>query len=194
VVRVAILLAAALVAGPDPVGAAAAARLPAPLPGLEASLPTVDDRAPLRWAADEPVFVVVDRSCRTLSLYRHGKWVRTWRDIVFGRGVGVKVHEGDGRTPEGLYRVVGKRPHADWARFLLLDYPNPADVEAHRAARRAGTTSDGIGGAIGIHGSDAPLLNRTHVDWTLGCISLLDEEVRELDRHVPVGTPVWIRP
>ncbi|MEO2166671.1 MAG: L,D-transpeptidase [bacterium] len=190
----AILLVLVLVAGVDAGRAASHTQLLAPTPRHAALGPHVDDRAPLLWAADEPVFVVVDRSCRTLSLYRNGEWVRTWRDVVFGRGAGVKRHEGDRRTPQGLYRVVGKRPHARWARFLLLDYPNPADVEAHGAARRAGTIENGVGGAIGIHGTDAPLLNRAHVDWTLGCISLRDSEVRELDRDVPVGTPVWIRP
>ncbi|MFP6663992.1 MAG: L,D-transpeptidase [Deltaproteobacteria bacterium] len=196
----AILLALILVAGVDAGRAAPPTQLPAPvqllapLPRLDPFVPHVEDRAPLLWAADEPVFVVVDRSCRTLSLYRDGKWVRTWHDIVFGRSAGVKRHEGDRRTPQGLYQVVGKRPHARWARFLLLDYPNPSDVEAHGAARQAGTIENGVGGAIGIHGSDAPLLNRAHVDWTLGCISLLDAEVRALARDVPVGTPVWIRP
>lgn len=157
-------------------------------PGL-----AMENRAPLAWAADEPHFLVVDRECRSATLYRHGAWVRAWHGVVFGRGDGRKLHEGDRRTPEGLYRVVAKRPHARWSRFLLLDYPNPADVAAHRRALEAGEIDADVGGAIGIHGTDAPLLNDTRVDWTLGCVSLTDRDVEELYEMVPVGTPVWIR-
>lgn len=173
--------------------ALAAEPKPEPLEPVSGGAVSLEDRAPLRWAAEESHFLVVDRSCRTATLYRKGRWERTWRDIVFGRGEGRKLHEGDRRTPEGLYRVVAKRPHARWERFLLLDYPNPADVEAHRSALEAGEIDSAVGGAIGIHGTDAPLLNATRVDWTLGCVSLSNDDVRALYDAVPVGTPVWIR-
>jgi lipoprotein-anchoring transpeptidase ErfK/SrfK len=51
----------------------------------------------------------------------------------------------------------------------------------------------GIGGAIGIHGSDKEALNERGEDWTLGCISLTNDDVRELDALVPLGTPVLIQ-
>lgn len=159
-----------------------------------AGLIPAEDRRPLAWAADEPVFVVVERSCRTVTVYRKGLWHRTYRGAVFGRGDGSKVHEGDRRTPNGLYRIQSRRLHGRWSRFLLLDYPNSNDLRTNQAARAAGATDQGPGGEIGIHGSDEPTLNRADVDWTLGCISLLDSDVEDLYRWVPVGTPVWIRP
>ena len=64
----------------------------------------------------------------------------------------------------------------------MLDYPNLNDQEE----------SLDPGGEIGIHGSDEPALNRTGVDWTLGCISLLNDDVRELYELVPDGTLVLI--
>ena len=88
----------------------------------------------------------------------------------------------------------GRRLHPRWSRFLLLDYPNAADRAANQAAREAGRTNSGPGGAIGIHGTDEPTLNRQLVDWTLGCISLQNADIDDLYRRVPEGTPVWIRP
>jgi hypothetical protein len=32
------------------------------------------------------------------------------------------------------------------------------------------------------------------VDWTKGCIAVTDEEIKEIDKIVPVGTMVEIRP
>jgi murein L,D-transpeptidase YafK len=150
---------------------------PAPL-----SVEEPDDHAPLDWARSEDTFVLVNRSCRTVSIYRRGKWLRTYENVSFGRIPGVKQYRGDKRTPAGLYKIVGKRVHPRWSRFLLLDYPNVNDREKHVDP----------GNEIGIHGSDEPVLNRTGVDWTLGCISLLNDDVREFYELVPDGTLVLI--
>jgi len=152
-----------------------------------------EDRRPLPWAAQEEFFLLVDRSCRTATLYRAGVWQKTYRHVVFGREDGQKSFEGDRRTPEGLYRIGARRHHPRWARFLLLDYPNATDRSANRRAVRRGQTNRGPGGEIGIHGTDDSTLNWNSVDWTLGCISLLDADVEDLYRRVPTGTPVWIR-
>lgn len=141
-----------------------------------------NDHGSLDWAASEKTFVLVDRSCRTVSIYRRGKWLRTYENVSFGRMPGVKQSRGDKRTPSGLYKIVGRRVHPRWSRFLLLDYPNRNDSE----------NDFDPGGDIGIHGSDEPILNRTGVDWTLGCISLLNDDVREFYELVPDGTLVLI--
>lgn len=153
---------------------------------------TRDETAPLDWAAGEEWFVVVRRACRTLSVYRHGRPEKVYRDVAFGRVEGDKLHEGDGRTPLGFYTMIGRRLHPRWSRFILLDYPNQRDVERNRIAQRDGVAPAGPGSAIGIHGSDEPVLNRAGVDWTLGCISLLDEDVEDLYDRVPDGSPVLI--
>jgi len=36
--------------------------------------------------------------------------------------------------------------------------------------------------------------SHTLVDWTKGCIAVTDEEIEEIDRLVPLGTIVEIRP
>lgn len=163
---------------------------PADRAGETALVP--DEQAPLEWAQAEDWFVLVKRQCRTLSVYRKGEWVETYHHVSFGRNPGDKLYEGDRKTPLGLYRMVGRRRHPRWSRFILLDYPNTSDLEAHRVAAEDGRAPKGPGSQIGIHGSDEPILNRGGVDWTYGCISLLDEDVRELYSTVPPGTLVLI--
>jgi murein L,D-transpeptidase YafK len=125
-------------------------------------------------------------------VYQHGDWLRTYNSVAFGREPGVKQYEGDRRTPDGLYRIVGRRRHPRWSRFLLLDYPNLKDRAVHREAYAAGIAPAGAGGQVGIHGTDEPRFNELGVDWTLGCISLLNADVRELYDLVPDGTLVLI--
>lgn len=166
--------------------------------GRNASTAMVDDDDHLAWAAKEPWLVVIRKSCRTLDVYRYGERQRSF-PAVFGLNTkGSKLYEGDRRTPTGLYAIVDKRPHARWRHFMLLDYPNLQDLHRYWAAMEAGdipTRGDeyaGVGGAIGIHGTDEPRLNEKNVDWTFGCISLRNPDVDDLASLVPVGTLVWI--
>jgi murein L,D-transpeptidase YafK len=154
--------------------------------------PPRDDRTALEWARSEPWLIVVRRSCRTLSVYHYGEWQRTFDKIAFGRVPGVKVHEGDRRTPNGFYRISGKRPHPRWVRFLLLDYPNLSDRDDHREAVAEGLATAGPGGEVGIHGTDKERFNELGIDWTFGCVSLMNEDVVELYDMVPAGTLVLI--
>ncbi len=156
-----------------------------------------EDRLP--WAANEPTFVVVRKSCRTLDVYHYGRRVRSY-PAVFGQGGTQerKLYEGDLRTPSGLYAIIGDRWHERWEHFFLLDYPNAEDARRYEMAAMTGELPvrgaryAGIGGAIGIHGTDKPWFNRQGVDWTWGCISIDNDAVRELASLVYVGTPVWI--
>lgn len=158
----------------------------------------VDDDDRLAWAANEPWAVVVRKRCRVVDLYRQGQRVRSYPAVFGLANSGHKLHEGDLRTPRGLYMIVDKRPHRRWAHFLLLDYPNARDRERYWQALEAGELPRegdgwiGIGGQVGIHGSDKPELNGRNVDWTLGCISLRNEDVEDLAALVPVGTLVLI--
>lgn len=158
----------------------------------------VADEDRLDWAAEEPYFIVVRTACRTLDVYRHGDRVRSYPAVFGLGGIKDKLHEGDRRTPTGLYAIVGMRRHPRWRRFLLLDYPNLHDAERYAVAMESGTIPmlgsrpAGLGGAVGIHGTDKPDLNRMNVDWTFGCISLGNADIEDLATLVPVGTPVLI--
>ncbi len=159
-------------------------------------LPDDDDR--LAWAESEPWFVVVRKSCRTLDVYEHGRRVGSFPAVFGVGGPGRKLYEGDHKTPLGLYSIIDKRPHARWQEFMLLDYPNVADMHRYWLAMesgdlpRRGDRYAAIGGAVGIHGTDKPDMNRNDRDWTWGCISLAPDDIRRLGKLVPVGTPVLI--
>jgi murein L,D-transpeptidase YafK len=54
------------------------------------------------------------------------------------------------------------------------------------------------GGDIMIHGIKNGLssvgASHAEVDWTKGCVAVTDEEMEEIDKLVPKGTIVEIRP
>ena len=58
--------------------------------------------------------------------------------------------------------------------------------------RLARSRHDYLGGAVGIHGSDREAFNRAKINWTLGCISLLNADLKELEKMVSLGTLVYI--
>lgn len=158
----------------------------------------VADEDRIDWATNEPLFIVVRTSCRTLDLYRFGDRIRSYPAVFGIGGTHDKLHEGDMRTPTGLYAVVAQHRHARWQRFLLLDYPNLRDVQRYQVAMQSGSIpmrgnrTAGVGGAVGIHGTDKPHYNRRQFDWTHGCVSLSNPDVEELAKLVPNGTPVLI--
>jgi len=146
------------------------------------------------------VQVVVYKSARTLAVYRDGDFDREYRVVLGLQPFGRKRHASDARTPEGLYHVIGKRPHARWQFFLALDYPNDTDRRIYADEVRAGKIPEesgapfAIGGAIGIHGNDRTDEQQRGVDWTKGCVALSASDIAELEAVVPAGTPVWIVP
>ena len=171
-------------------------RVPPPLPlpppepvGVEESAATPGER----W-------IKVRKGGRTLALYEGSTVIKTYPVVLGPQPVGPKLHEGDRRTPEGEYHIVKKYYHPYWSRFMLIDYPTPANREIYTWNQSMGLLParggrpPGIGGAIGIHGAEDESLNQRGIDWTLGCISLFNRHVDELYELVPVGARVVIEP
>jgi murein L,D-transpeptidase YafK len=136
-------------------------------------------------------FVLVEKSRHTLTLYSHGQPLRTYR-VALGRGgLDAKQREGDGRTPEGRYRIDRHLPNSAFHRALHISYPSAEDVKA------AGIRHVAPGGAIMIHGlrNGFGWIGAWHrtIDWTNGCVALTDSEIEEISRAVPDGTIVEIR-
>ncbi len=141
--------------------------------------------------------VVVTKSCREL-VYR-GKTMR------IGLGFhpkGAKAEEGDGRTPEGRYRICSKASDSPFGFWLGLDYPNRNDAWRGRLQGRVSwieltrwnwfwrsepPQNTRLGGQIGIHGGG----NRKN--WTLGCVALDEPDIKDLFQSLPLGTVVEIR-
>jgi lipoprotein-anchoring transpeptidase ErfK/SrfK len=95
--------------------------------------------------------------------------------------------------------IIDKDVHKRWSRFMLLDYPTEHDVHRYWENRAAGNIPKlgddyaGVGGAVGIHGTDKEAFNRVGINWTLGCISLFNKDVNDLYQQVSVGTLVYIK-
>ena len=136
--------------------------------------------------------VVVQKSKRTLELLRDGKVFTTFPVALGRQPYGAKQQEGDGRTPEGVYRIDYKSMQTRYTRALHVSYPDDND----RA--RAQAMNVDPGGAIFVHGLpneygpvDPPPWSR---DWTEGCVSVGNVAIVKIWDAVPDGTPIEITP
>lgn len=138
--------------------------------------------------------VLVKKGQRRLYLMRNGKPFRTYRIALGFSPEGHKRREGDGRTPEGRYRIDWRNANSRFTKALNISYPNSAD----RA--RAASNGWSPGGAIMIHGEPRqmrdPVLRDLvrYEDWTEGCIAVSNLAVDEIWRYTVDGTPIEIRP
>jgi L,D-peptidoglycan transpeptidase YkuD (ErfK/YbiS/YcfS/YnhG family) len=135
--------------------------------------------------------IVVSKADRLLTLYRNGKRVLSYPVRLGFNGIREKLYQGDGATPEGRYRVTGKRGQGQtqFYRALVLNYPNAEDRKRFLLGRKTGhiPLARSIGGQIEIHGIDNELMAQT-----LGCIMLDNSQMALLFTHVEKGTPVTI--
>ena len=114
--------------------------------------------------------------------------VATWPVDLGFAPVGHKQEEGDGKTPEGRYYINWRNPGSEYHRALYISYPNKADRQAARAAKRD------PGGDIYIHGGPVLARDQGRPDWTAGCIAVSDAEIEEIYGMVRIGTPIDILP
>jgi lipoprotein-anchoring transpeptidase ErfK/SrfK len=144
------------------------------------------------WSrAHRSTAIVVSKADRTLTLYKNGHRVLSYPVRLGFNGLREKQYQGDGATPEGRYRVIGKRGagQTSFYRALVLDYPNSEDHRRFALAKRTGriASSKGIGGQIEIHGVENEFMAQT-----LGCIMLDNHQMLALYERVESGTPVAI--
>lgn len=164
-------------------GMFAAAPPPAPAPAAQQAPP------PKPLLADE---VVVQKGARRLELLHGGKVFASFPVSLGEHWRGPKRQAGDGRTPEGFYRIDGRTERTKYTRALHISYP-----DAHDRAK-AQATNVKPGGGIYIHGVprdygpyDPP--ERFH-DWTDGCIAVGNAAIVKIWDAVPDGTPIDILP
>lgn len=151
--------------------------------------------------------LVVRKGERTLTLYQDGKILREYRVALGFSPKGDKEREGDGKTPEGKYVLCVKNPKSKFLLSLGVSYPNGADAEkglvAGRISReeyeemlraerekRTPPWKTAMGGEVFIHGGGG----FERGDWTLGCMALSDEEIRDLYPLVEKGVEIEIVP
>ena len=143
------------------------------------------------------ISIVIDKSDYELSVYDSKGWFATY-PVVFGNNsLDDKKMEGDKKTPEGSFRIISKRVHEKWYRFLAIDYPTKESWERFNARKKRGEipASASIGGAIGIHGTwpHEDFIIDKYKNWTMGCISMKKDHVLEIYGYTPIGTNVVIR-
>ena len=152
------------------------------------------------WNASGPVgtiFITIDKSDYELHVYDDKGWYATY-PVVFGNNtLSDKKMEGDKNTPEGTFRITAKRVHDKWCRFLSIDYPTADDREKFNKRKEKGEipANASIGGGIGIHGvwpHEDFVIDRFK-NWTLGCISMKNDDVKELYGFTTAGTKVTIK-
>lgn len=148
-------------------------------------------------ADDRPAdLVVIHKADRRLELIAQGRVLATFRIALGSNPSGPKTCQGDGRTPEGRYRIDEwlDKGVSRFYRAVHISYPNRAD--RGRAAKRKCSP----GGRIMIHGlpPDWAWLGRLHrlYDWTQGCIAVTNQEMDYIWRVIPPGrgVPVEIKP
>ena len=109
--------------------------------------------------------LLLDKSARRLYLLSGRTPVRSYAVDLGSNPTGHKQHQGDGRTPEGLYYITHHNPGSDFHLSLGISYPNDRDRARARAMGRD------PGGDIFIHG-----------------------DMTEIFGLVRPGTPIFIKP
>ena len=144
-----------------------------------------------------PIRIVVDKSSYEMYVYDAQGWFATY-PVVFGNNsLDDKKVEGDRNTPEGSFRIVNKRIHDKWDRYMGLDYPTTECLQRFNERKKRGEIPSNAspGGGIGIHGTwphEDFVIDR-YKNWTNGCISLKNEDVEDLYSYIPIGTPITIK-
>jgi murein L,D-transpeptidase YafK len=149
--------------------------------------------------------ILIRKSQRQLLLFSEARLVRTYHIGLGLSPTGDKVRQGDRRTPEGEFYIFAKNDKSAFYLSLGISYPNAAHADRglrdglitraqHDAiiralrAKKTPPQNTALGGDIYIHGNGA------QSDWTWGCAALENEDIFELFKAVPVGTPVTIEP
>jgi murein L,D-transpeptidase YafK len=145
-----------------------------------------------------PVYhVVIDKSEYVMQVYDSDGWLASY-PVVFGsNNQGDKKMEGDRLTPNGHFKIVHKKGHDQWGKFLLLDYPNEESIRKFRSRKSSGAIpkAASIGGGIGIHGTrpyEEYAVDK-YLNWTNGCISVKYSDIFEIYDMFAIGTEVEIK-
>lgn len=131
--------------------------------------------------------VQVHKAARKMYLLHDDKVLKSYSVALGFAPEGHKQFEGDGRTPEGTYRINRRNPNSEFYLSLGISYPNSRDAEAARAVGKS------PGGDIFIHGQ-ANRHKGLPPDWTAGCIAVTDAEIEGIYAMVHNGTVIHILP
>ncbi|MDY0385362.1 L,D-transpeptidase family protein [Trichlorobacter sp.] len=136
--------------------------------------------------------ILIEKKARRLTLFARGKELKSYPIALGGNPNGPKERQGDNKTPEGIYRIESRNRNSSYHLALRISYPNERDK---KRAKELGVSP---GGDIMIHGIKNGFSwvggLHTEADWTQGCIAVTNQEIEEIEKLVPNGTTVEIRP
>jgi murein L,D-transpeptidase YafK len=161
-------------------------------------IPTIDHMQPSGIVdATHPIdLILISKSKRKIYFIGKNQVIYAFTS-AFGDGLGNKIEEGDGRTPEGTYQVSTKNTQSDFHKSLGVSYPNANDLAYAKKYKVS------AGGDIMIHGMSnkisfansitvATAINLT--DWTQGCVAVRNDQIDAVFPHIKVGTKIEICP
>lgn len=134
------------------------------------------------WVSATSIYV--KKSTRQMFLMHKDLVIKIYTVQLGHNPIGHKRYKGDGRTPEGVYRITHRNPQSAFHLSLGVSYPNATD---RSVARRNNWNP---GGDIFIHGRGPK--SRPGRDWTAGCIAVEDWEMDEIWKKVKPGTRIKI--
>jgi murein L,D-transpeptidase YafK len=141
--------------------------------------------------------VLIEKSEYRLTLVHQNKKIKSYPAVFGFNPTDDKRIQGDGCTPEGIFRIRTKYPHREWSKFIWIDYPTADSRRKFQASMNRGEIppDSRIGGDIGIHGvpkgADAVIARKQN--WTLGCISLTRRDIDEIYPYITKDSRIEIR-
>jgi murein L,D-transpeptidase YafK len=140
-----------------------------------------------RYSGLDVTGIVVNKAERKMYLLHQSRILQEYEVFLGFEPEGHKQFEGDGRTPEGVYRINRRNPNSRFHLSLGISYPNAEDITY------AAEMGKSPGGDIFIHGQKHPL-RLDKGDWTWGCIAVNNKEMERIYAMVRDGTPIAINP
>ena len=136
------------------------------------------------YSGPEVTRVQVFKGQRAMQLLHYNTQLAAYEFELGFAPEGHKAFYGDGRTPEGAYRINRQNPNSRYHLSLGISYPNADDIAYAKSLGRE------PGGDIFIHGTPQSFAGQD--DWTYGCIAVSDNEMEDIYAMVKVGTPIFI--
>ena len=128
--------------------------------------------------------VLVVKHERKMYLLKNGKTVKTFPIALGPKPVGQKEYEGDGKTPEGVYRLDWQKWNSSTFHSFHISYPNAID------SARAKAKGLKPGSNIMVHGTSKGIKSKK--DWTNGCIALSNDDMLAFRKMVFQDTTIEI--
>lgn len=163
-----------------------------PFPGLK-ERPKIDPDTLNR----DSVLVLVEKSNYLVAIVYKRKRIRQYRAVFGPTPLVDKMMAGDRNTPEGWFKIISKKEHSNWQKFILIDYPNEQSYSKFNKRKQEGLIPSGasIGNSVGIHGTFTSGVKMVDwgMGWTDGCVAMKPEDINDFYRFVWPGTRVFVR-